>query len=109
MTKELFLKELLESDLLASIDLASDFKEFICARLNTISVSASSEEYQRYEAEKRALEVIFAGLFPDPLEGREQVNRYIDLNTETESISNFHHYQKGFYDGVRAIVSLIIA
>jgi hypothetical protein len=107
MTKEFFFKELLDSDLLRSVDLASDFKEFIYARMNTLSVSAVSEDYRRYETEKRALEVIFANLFPDPLEGREQVNHYIDLNTEAESLSNFYHYQKGFYEGFRAFLSLM--
>ncbi|HEX3048727.1 MAG TPA: hypothetical protein VHY08_28525 [Bacillota bacterium] len=109
MTKEFFLKELLDSELLRSVELAPDFKEFIYARMNTLSVSKVSEEYRRYEAEKRSLEENFISLFADPTKGQDQVNRYIDVNTEAESLSNFYHYQKGFYEGIRAFLSLISA
>jgi hypothetical protein len=105
MTIDTLLKSLFEGNILTAIDLSESIDQYIADRSDEANVH--TEEYNRWEDERKVLETELLLLFHDREEGRKKLLQYNELFAYKEGESGRQYFIEGFYEAVKLILVLV--
>jgi len=108
MTTNQFFKKMLESDLFKDINQSKEVEDFILARTTAFSAIDESDDYWKLEQQKQQYEEEFKIQFEKQEGGDNRFLEYLDIAEETAACSDFLHFEKGFFEGAKFFLVMIL-
>lgn len=108
MTKNQFFKKMIKDDLFKDINQSKEVEDFILARTTAFSAIDASNDYRKLKEQEQQYKEEFKNQFEKQEGGENRFSKYLDVAEETAAFSDFLHFQKGFFEGVKFLLVLMI-